>query len=260
VVRGRLPPCGCEAIGDPGRSGCARRRIVGHRTNWAARWSGIPRAPKSLQNGEGRRRGAPRVEGASLADQDRLRADGNAAVESFFVIRKRQGPEAKFRSQVGDGGDFAVELLTDRAAEQCCPRAASSRTLTLRSSSLSSRTKVATVTGLPPKAGQRPASGEPVKLHLSGSKTSFVRSAGRLCATDWPGAAGAVGSTAFGRPENAWKQTASAKRSRFVCPKVVNEMRLPVRGVEVLRTGGSQELFEGRTHESDRALRRSGNA
>ena len=47
VVRGRLPPCGCEAIGDPGRSGCARRRIVGHRTNWAARWSGIPRAPKS---------------------------------------------------------------------------------------------------------------------------------------------------------------------------------------------------------------------
>ena len=51
------------------------------------------------------------VEGASLADQDRLRANGNAAVESFFVIRKRQGAEAKFRSQVGDGGDFAVELL-----------------------------------------------------------------------------------------------------------------------------------------------------
>ena len=54
-----------------------------------------------------------------------------------------------------------------------------------------------------------------------------------------------------------------SKRSRFVCPNVVNEMRLPVRGVEVrevLRTGGSQELFEGLTHESDRARRRSGNA
>ena len=42
----------------------------------------------------------------------------------------------------------------------------------------------------------------------------------------------------------------------FVCPNVVNTMRLPVRGVEVrevLRTGGSQELFESLTHESDRA-------
>ena len=55
-----------------------------------------------------------------------------------------------------------------------------------------------------------------------------------------------------------------SKRSRFECPNVVNKMRLPISGVEIrevlLRAGGSQELFESLTHESDRARRRGGSS
>ena len=210
------------------------------------------------------------VEGASLADQDRLRADGNAAVEGFFVIRKRQGAEAKFRSQVGDGGDFAVELLTDRAAEQL--------TQVLSESCLLPNIDAEELEPQLPNKGCNgdgtAPQGRAAASFRRASKTPFVGVQNVLCAKRWQTVrhrlawrGGSSGLDRFWQTRECMEadgvRFGRSKRSRFVCPNVVNKMRLPVRGVEVrevLRTGGSQELFEGLTHESDRARRRSGNS
>ena len=207
-----------------------------------------------------------------MADQDSLRTNGDATVKSFFVIRKRQGAEAQFRSQVGDGGDVAVELLTDRAPEQLAQVPPERDLLpNIDAEKLEPQ--------LPDKGcdGDRTgAQGRAAASFRRASETPFVGVQNVLCAKrgHWQtmrsglaGRGGRSGLDRFWQTRECVKadgiRFSRSKRSRFVLPNVMNKMRLPIRGMEgreVLRTGGAQKLIESLTHESDRARRRDGDS